>query len=156
SNPTGADIQCQPNTTCTSIHSTDSIFDKAIITGTLGAPAPTGTVTFTYYTNGSCSNTGTTETVNLSGGTLDSQTNSVSVISGNHTPAPTAVSFAASYSGDGRYPPGEDGCEFITVKSTPSLTTTPSPSSGIVGATLNDTGNLSGGTSPTGSITFNL
>jgi hypothetical protein len=38
----------------------------------------------------------------------------------------------------------------------PSLPTTPSPASGAIGAVLNDTATISGGNSPTGSVTFNL
>src|SRR5207249_2115481 len=41
-------------------------------------------------------------------------------------------------------------------KATPALATTPTPTSGTVGVTLNDAATLSGGSSPTGSITFTL
>src|SRR2546426_10887625 len=41
-------------------------------------------------------------------------------------------------------------------KATPALVTTPTPTSGTVGVTLNDAATLSGGSSPTGSITFTL
>jgi len=39
---------------------------------------------------------------------------------------------------------------------TPSITTTPVPKSGLVGATLHDKATLAGGDNPTGSITFTL
>ena len=45
------------------------------------------------------------------------------------------------------------GCQTLAV---PTLTTLPNPQSAVVGATLNDTANLSGGSSPTGTITFTL
>jgi hypothetical protein len=38
----------------------------------------------------------------------------------------------------------------------PTLTTVPKPASAVVGATLNDTANLGGGSSPTGTIMFTL
>src|SRR2546425_7546397 len=41
-------------------------------------------------------------------------------------------------------------------KATPALVTTPTPTSGTVGVRLNDAATLSGGSSPTGSITFTL
>src|SRR5256712_1298247 len=44
----------------------------------------------------------------------------------------------------------------VKAKASPALVTTPTPTSGTVGVTLNDAATLSGGSSPTGSITFNL
>src|SRR5207248_2462632 len=47
--------------------------------------------------------------------------------------------------------------EPVTVgPASPGIVTTPSPSAATVGATLNDGATLSGGFSPTGTITFNL
>ena len=45
---------------------------------------------------------------------------------------------------------------FTVVKASPAINTTPDPASGPTGTTLNDTATLSGGFTPTGTITFNL
>jgi hypothetical protein len=45
------------------------------------------------------------------------------------------------------------GCHTLAL---PTLTTAPNPRSAIVGTTLNDTANLAGGSSPTGTIKFTL
>jgi hypothetical protein len=44
----------------------------------------------------------------------------------------------------------------LNCKATPSLTTTANPMSGKIGSSLNDTAHLTGGASPTGTITFYL
>src|SRR5205823_4760041 len=65
----------------------------------------------------------------------------------------------AVYSGDANNNGATSSCqsEVLTIgKNSPTITTTPNPSSGTVGVTLNDSANLSGGFNPTGSITFNL
>ena len=50
----------------------------------------------------------------------------------------------------------EDAIDSLCVLDTPSLTTTPSTSTGTVGISLNDTASLTGGNSPTGPVTFKL
>src|SRR3989442_11675979 len=68
----------------------------------------------------------------------------------------------ASCSGDpNNNPAGPTACAdpaeaVVVTKATPALATTPTPTSGTVGVTLNDAATLSGGSSPTGSITFTL
>src|SRR3989442_11759564 len=68
----------------------------------------------------------------------------------------------ASCSGDpNNNPAGPTACAdpaeaVVVTKATPALATTPTPTSGTVGVTLNDAATLSGGSSPTGSITFAL
>ena len=64
-----------------------------------------------------------------------------------------------SYAGDAKNEAASSGCqaEQVTVtKARPSLDTTPSPSSGEFGATLNDSATLTDAFSPTGSIVFSL
>ncbi len=52
---------------------------------------------------------------------------------------------------------GGFGTDTTTVnKASPGIQTTPTPASGNVGDTLNDTASLTGGSSPTGSVTFKL
>src|SRR5207245_1051732 len=49
--------------------------------------------------------------------------------------------------------PGSQSCQ----RGSPTLPTTPNPASGLLGVTLNDSAQLSGGVSPfTGTIIFNL
>ncbi|MGH2686371.1 MAG: hypothetical protein ACRDJP_12975, partial [Actinomycetota bacterium] len=66
--------------------------------------------------------------------------------------------WTASYSGDDLNEPATSGCddELVTIKAQPTLDTTPNPTSGTVGDTLNDSATLGDGVNPTGTITFNL
>jgi hypothetical protein len=68
-------------------------------------------------------------------------------------------SWTATYSGDSNNHKTASKCGKETVsvtKATPSLATTPSPGGTAGSVVLNDTGVLSGGDSPGGTITFNL
>jgi uncharacterized repeat protein (TIGR01451 family) len=129
--------------------------DKAILSD--GA-APTGTITFDLYDNPNCT-----------GAPLHEET--VSVDNGNGTyETATGVQlnnagtyyWVASYGGDSSNTSAISGCadEPVTVApNQPSIVTTPSPSSVTLGTssvTLKDSAVLSGGSSPTGSITFTL
>jgi uncharacterized repeat protein (TIGR01451 family) len=127
--------------------------DKAVLSG--GA-APTGTITFDLYDNPNCTGT-----------PLDEETASVN---GNGTyETPTGIQlnagtyyWVASYGGDSSNTSAVAGCadEPVTVApNQPSIVTTPAPSSVTLGTstvTLKDAAVLSGGSSPTGSITFTL
>src|SRR3989449_1030933 len=132
-----------------------TISDQATLAGGVG---PTGTITFTVFgpNDATCSGTPT------SGGSA--------TVSGNGTYPSSAVPvtqagtyrWIASYSGDANNnPAGPTACAdpaeaVVVTKATPALATTPTPTSGTVGVTLNDAATLSGGSSPTGSITFTL
>ena len=48
------------------------------------------------------------------------------------------------------------GTSTVLMSATPTISTTPNPTSGPIGTVLNDSATLSGGVSPTGTITFNL
>lgn len=126
------------------------VHDKAIVTGT--GPTPTGTIDFNRFNNGTCDgNPVATQTVALVGGIAESST---------FTTIVGAMSYKVHYNGDINYSASETNngaCELLTVsKATPSLQTTPNPSSGTIGIILNDSAVLSGGYIPTGSITFKL
>jgi hypothetical protein len=95
-----------------------TVHDSATVSGS--GPTPTGTVTFSYFTNGSCSGeagaTSGTFTLNGSGfadGTTFTQTPN----------AIGSVSFRASYSGDSAYLPGTGPCEPLSVVSAATDTT---------------------------------
>jgi hypothetical protein len=122
-----------------------------------GAFNPTGSVTFKLFDPSQTCPTDTpvfTQTVALTGA------------SATTTLGPTANKagtwrWVASWPGDANNNgPVTSGCteEEVTVtKATPTLSTTPNPTSGTVGVTaLNDSATLSGGFSPTGSIVFSL
>ncbi len=67
--------------------------------------------------------------------------------------------WTADYSGDANNAPVSSPCksEMVTIdQARPALDTVPQPGTGTVGDYLNDTANLSGGYSPTGSILFSL
>jgi LPXTG-site transpeptidase (sortase) family protein len=51
---------------------------------------------------------------------------------------------------------GAAGQDTLCILGAPTITTTPNPGSAVVGTRLQDTAGLSGGTSPTGSVTFKL
>jgi len=82
--------------------------------------------------------------------------------SGNYTT--TAVGdyrWIAHYSGDTNNNAVDTSCndanETSTVnKATPTIGTTPNPTAGVLGVTLNDSATVSGGYNPTGTVTFNL
>ncbi len=67
--------------------------------------------------------------------------------------------WTADYAGDANNVATSSGCtaEPVTItKASPTISTTPTPASGTVGVVLNDTATLSGGSSPTGNVTFKL
>src|SRR5207249_4985506 len=116
---------------------------------------PTGTISFTPYSYAGC-----TVSVLPSSATVNGN--------GDYSSGPFTATQAgtyhwrASYSGDpNNNPAGPTACAdpaeaVVVTKATPALATTPTPTSGTVGVTLNDAATLSGGSSPTGSITFTL
>lgn len=91
-------------------------YDTTTITAT--GPTPSGTVTYTFFSNGACSGTGTsagTVTLTSTGGVPNSNTESV-LVSGSN-------SFQASYSGDSNYSPQQGTCEVFTVQAPPAAIT---------------------------------
>jgi uncharacterized repeat protein (TIGR01451 family) len=130
--------------------------DSAVLSG--GA-VPGGSITFTLVAPGGA--TVDTETVPVSGD------NTYTTPTGFTLPTGSTVTgtyqWNASYSGDSFNLPASDTNnpnEQVPVSpASPSITTTPSPSSFTLGTTtvtLKDSAVLSGGYSPTGSITFTL
>jgi hypothetical protein len=107
-----------------------SAFDTATVTGAPGV-TPTGTVTYTFFANGTCSAPGTTaETVTLtaSGAVPNSAT---------HGPLTAgSFSFQALYSGDANYQGSTSACEPFSVDPAPP----PAPAAPITNVTVPVTG----------------
>ena len=126
-------------------------------TGTLsGGMRPTGSITFKLYdpAHADCSGTPAyTRKVTVSGNGSYRTTNTVAA-----TVAGT-WNWTATYSGDHHNTAASSTCghEKVSVtKASPSLKTTPSPDGTVGSVVLNDTGTVSGGYHPSGSITFRL
>ncbi|MFN2606794.1 MAG: beta strand repeat-containing protein, partial [Acidimicrobiales bacterium] len=130
-----------------------AISDTATLTG---GTNPTGSITFTAFgpNNATCAGPAVfTSTVTVTGnGTYPS---------GAFTPTVAGTyRFVASYSGDANNNAATTACTdpteaVVVTRLTPTLTTTASATVGL-GGQIRDTATLTGGTSPTGSITFNV
>ncbi|HEY2354729.1 MAG TPA: hypothetical protein VGH79_07530 [Gaiellaceae bacterium] len=125
-----------------------SIADQGTVTGS----SPTGTVTFRLYSNSTASGSPLfTDTKTLSSG---------SATSGAY--APTAVGtyyWVATYSGDANNAAATSGTadEPVTVtKATLSVGTTQQPATAAIGSSIADQAAITGGYSPSGTITFAL
>ena len=129
----------------------NAIHDTAVLSGAVG---PTGTITFNLYATADCS-----------GQALFSDTRTVNG-NGSYGPVtftPGAIGtyhWIASYGGDGNNAPiagacGDAGENDTVIKASPAIATTANESV-VVGNAINDTATLTGGVSPTGTITFNL
>ena len=97
------------------------VHDQATVTGQAGLPTPTGTVTFSWFTNGAC----------LASRTATSSAGPARRVWGggrHRVPADAATggtfSFQASYSGDGTYAASTGPCEPLTVTKVASSTVT--------------------------------
>jgi hypothetical protein len=126
-----------------------SIADKATLTG---GDSPTGTVTFNLYNTPTGAGTPLfTDTETLSGGAATSK--------GYTTAAPGTDYWVATYNGDGNNASvtGAPNVEPVVVsKATPLLGTTQQPASAALGGSIADKATVSGGDSPSGTVTFNL
>lgn len=151
--------KASPTLSTTPNPSSATVGDAGLLkdSGTLsGGSSATGSITFRLFppTDLLCAGTPSfTEAVTVSGnGTYNT-------VSGGTNNAAGTWHWTASYTGDDNNEPASSACgEPVTIgKASPTLVTTPSPSSGTVGVTvLNDSGALAGGYNPTGSITFKL
>ncbi|MEO7556423.1 MAG: Ig-like domain-containing protein [Acidimicrobiales bacterium] len=122
-----------------------------------GGVSPTGSITFKLFgpNDSSCSNPAvfTSAAVTVTG--------NASYSSGPFTPTAAGIyRWTAAYSGDGNNNPASSGCnapnESVTVtKPTPTVATQASPGV-VLGAPVRDTATLTGGASPTGTVTFTL
>ncbi|HWF15525.1 MAG TPA: hypothetical protein VG244_05035 [Acidimicrobiales bacterium] len=94
-------------------------YDTSTLSGTATGLDPTGTVTYTFFPNGTCAAPGTAETVTIAGGVVPNSPTTLTLPAGHY-------SYDAVYSGDDNYSPSAVGaCEpFSVVVSTSSSTTT--------------------------------
>jgi hypothetical protein len=126
-----------------------SIADKATVSGGYN---PSGTVTFNLYDNSG--GTGAplfTDTEPLSSGSATS--------AGYATTAIGTYYWVASYSGDtnNNAVSSNTGDEPVTVtKATPSVSTTQQPAAAAIGSSIADKATVTGGHTPTGTVTFRL
>ncbi len=118
---------------------------------------PTGSVTFTLYSDAACSiPVGVSGSGTLSGG--------IATFSTSWTPPSVGTFYwQASYGGDANNNSFTEGCnqlneEIVIGKASPSIVTQASPTSGTVGQalTVGDTATFSGGDNPSGSVSFTL
>ncbi len=136
-----------------------SAYDTATVTGAVGV-TPTGTVTYTFFTNNTCTATGTAAgTVTLTG---------TGVVPNSNIQGPLAVgsySFLAAYSGDVNYTGSTSSCEpFAVAQGTAAAATTVFDAATNAawagtektGASAFDTATLTGagGVTPSGTVTY--
>ncbi|TMI08247.1 hypothetical protein E6H34_05260 [Candidatus Bathyarchaeota archaeon] len=121
--------------------------DSAMLTGAYNAG---GTVSYSMFINNACSGSGTPvgSPVVVTGGVVPD--------SGSITPSPAGpYSFQASYSGDTNNNVALSPCElFAVTKITPTVTTTLSANSIIVGGSAYDSATIVGGYSLGGTVTY--
>jgi hypothetical protein len=86
-----------------------SVYDTAQVINN-GTTTPTGSVVYTFYTNGECSGSGTTQIVTLSSGLVPNSNTQSSLSSGDYA-------FQVNYLGDNNYFPSTSPCEWFTVGS---------------------------------------
>src|SRR5581483_6279881 len=126
-----------------------SIADKATVSGGYN---PTGTVTFKLYNNATASGSPLfTDTETLVGGTA---TSASYVTTGTGTDY-----WVATYNGDGNNSSvvSAVAAEPVVISAaTPVISTLQQPASATVGASIADQATVSGGYSPTGTVTFKL
>jgi large repetitive protein len=137
-----------------------SAYDTATVTSG-GSFTPTGTVTYSFFTNGTCSGApSSTQAVTLTSGAVP---NSSTV-----GPLATAgYSFQAVYGGDGNHQASASACEPFTVTQAATTTTTgvddaitgtPWAGTEATGASAYDTATVTSGASftPTGTVTYSF
>lgn len=144
-----------PNRTTAALGSGTTLTDSAVLSG---GNNPTGTITFTLAAPGGSAVD--TEMVPVNGNGTYSTPVGFSIGAGA---AAGTYQWDASYSGDSNNADVTDnsdpGEQVVVSPASPALTTTPSPTSAMLGpapTTLTDSATLSGGSAPTGTITFTL
>ncbi|HET9780302.1 MAG TPA: Ig-like domain-containing protein [Candidatus Dormibacteraeota bacterium] len=115
-----------------------SAYDTAIVSHPAATPAPTGTVTYSFYANNACSGSGTTAgTKNLASGSAPPSDTKSNLAAGSY-------SFKATYGGDGIFAAATSDCEPFTVLETPPAKTNTTTTTSVFDETTNVTVPLSG------------
>src|ERR1019366_3778798 len=126
-----------------------SIADKATVSGGYN---PTGTVTFNLYSNSTASGTPLVTDANVA------LVSGVATAPGYIATATGTDYWVATYNGDGNNSTvsSAPASEPVSITpATPTISTSQTPTSAIVGASIADTATVSGGYNPTGTDTFN-
>src|SRR5258706_3294542 len=134
----------------------DTLKDSATLSGGFN---PTGSITFTLYSDAACTKLTYTDVVTVNGNGTYNTDSAGTPSGGNVSNAAGTWSWTADYSGDQFNSASSSKCgdEPVTVnKANTTIATTQDPSTATVGATLSDKATLSGGFKPTGTITFTL
>ncbi len=120
----------QGGSTVTSIANGTSVTDVATVSGQVGNIAPTGTVSFLFYSKIDCSGSSTSAgSPALANG---------SATSTSQGPLSTgSYSFKATYNGDANYLSSTGACEPLTVNAPPPPTPTPDTSAPAISITKN-------------------
>ncbi len=140
----------------TSVPAGTIVHDKATVSGS--GTTPTGTVTFSWFTNGGCSGSpvASSSALSLTSGAVDATTFPQGPLNAG------SYSFKAHYNGDTNYTAADSACEPLTVTElTPTVVTDIHDASEAVvtsvpaGSSVHDKATVSGsfGT-PTGSVAF--
>ncbi len=139
----------------TSVNAGTTVHDSVTVTGS--GPTPTGNVTVSWFTNGTCTGAAaaTSAATALVAGTVD-------VTAFTQTPAtPGSYAFRASYAGNSAYTSATGPCEPLTVNAlTPTVATSIHNAAHAVvtsvnaGTTVHDSVTVTGsGATPTGNVT---
>ncbi|MGA8666477.1 MAG: hypothetical protein WB804_06380, partial [Candidatus Dormiibacterota bacterium] len=138
-----------------------SAYDTATLGGLVNGTVPTGTVTYTLFSDSGCTMSPTTEQVTLdSSGNVPDSSPTVAL-------AASSYSYQATYSGDSFYSQSTSSCEPFTVLAANStinttvddaLTNGPWDGTEQTGASAYDTAGVGGvaGFAPTGSVTYDF
>jgi hypothetical protein len=132
------------------------VYDTATLSGALGTP--TGTVTYSLWTNATCTTAATAPTFPGGGNTA-----TVTIAADGTIPPSPTLTFTtpgtfwwqAFYSGGGRNGPATSVCSsepLVVQKVQPSIQTTPSPAVVIGAGSLTDTATITNGFFPVGGI----
>ena len=114
------------------------IHDMALVTGTLGI-IPTGVVSFTVYTNQTCTGGGTfAGAVTLDGAGVADPSNTTTLTS-------AGLSYLAHYNGDVNYEAADGPCEVLRALAVPSISTE-----------IHDAGHVEVTTAPTGTVVHDM
>jgi hypothetical protein len=152
----GPTLVATPNPTTVTLGTTASTLKDSVVLS--GASNPTGTITFTLYLGSTLLDT---ETVTVNGN------GSYSTPTGYTLPSTGTVTgtyqWNVTYSGNANNNPASENNnsaeQVVVSKAGPTLVATPNPTTVTLGATattLKDSAVLSGGSNPTGTVTFTL
>ena len=130
-----------------------TVTDTATLSGTVGGPTPTGTITFNAYSDSLCTTQVATSTKTVNG--FGDYTSSAYT-----TTAAGSIYWIASYTGDSNFPAAAGSCgdaneTSVVNKASPGISTNAVAGPVSLGTAIHDTATLSGGFAPlTGTVTF--